>query len=126
MSGLGKNTVILSNHSRDEVFRRVRPKYHKRLRRRTIWAEVGADPWLLFYLRPGFREFAIEPELVLFHFWFNALKLQSQADWRQQLAPGLAPARPSYAEFCRTHKLKKRLLLPVRPRKTLSGFLKKS
>jgi hypothetical protein len=80
MSGLNKNTVILTNYTEKEVFSSINPKYKKRLDRRTIWANVGDDKWLLNYLRPNFDEFKIEQSIILFHFWFKTLRIQSETN----------------------------------------------
>ena len=109
MSGVLKNTIILSNFCKNEVFKQIVEKYRIRLSRRTIWSEVKEDPLLLFYLRPNFQEFQIEQDLILFHFWFTVLRVQSQTNWENNLAPKLKINLPSYSAFCQKNQLKMRL-----------------
>ena len=109
MSGLTKNTMILSNFNKQEIFSTIDPKYQKRLKRRCIWANIGSDPWLLSYLRPNFKEFEIEPKLILFHFWFKILKIQSSGTWEKDLLPKVYAKKPSYADFCKQNNLKIRI-----------------
>lgn len=101
MTGILKNTVILSNYTEEEVFQRVTSKYSTRLRRRTIWSNVGSDPWLLKYVRPYFSEFKIEPELVRFHFWTNVLRLQRDRAWLRSTQSLFEKEAQSYFDFCR-------------------------
>ena len=97
MSGIFKNTIILSNFTRQEVFTTIDCKYKRRLDRRTIWATVGSDPWLLNYLRPGFQEFSIENHLILFHFWFKiCASMLSKAEEKTK-------GKRSYVMFCRNN-----------------------
>ena len=109
MSGLTKNTMILSNYNKKEIFSTIDSKYEKRLKRRCIWADIASDPWLLSYLRPNFQEFDIEPKMILFHFWFNILKIQSSGDWEKDLLPKNLNQKPSYSQFCKQNNLKIRI-----------------
>lgn len=103
MSGILKNTVILSNYTEDEVFKRINQKYAIRLKRRTIWANVGSDGWLLKYVRPYFTEFKIEPELVLFHFWMNVLRLRANSEWYDSTKKQFFKSNESYFDFCKNN-----------------------
>ena len=103
MSGLLKNTIILSNYSESQVFDSISEHYSTRLRRRTIWAEIGSDRWFLLYLRPYFKEFKIDSQIVMFHFWFQVLKLQADLTWRAQQNSKFQKPLPSYFDFCTLH-----------------------
>ena len=109
MTGLYKNTIILSNYTHSEVFNLIDSKYSTRLTRRTIWAEVGSDPWLLNYLRPNFAEIDIDSDLILFHFWYNIMLLQSEKAWKQDLVVKYENLSKSYEEFCKENEMKNRL-----------------
>jgi hypothetical protein len=109
MTGILKNTVVLSNYTEKEVFERVSEKYSVRLRRRTIWANVDSDPWLLKYVRPYFTEFKIEPELVRFHFWLNILRKQCNRNWIRNTQKLFVKETESYFHFCRTNGFNTRI-----------------
>lgn len=109
MTGILKNTVILSNFTEKEIFKQVTEKYSTRLRRRTIFANVQSDPWMLRYLRPYFTEFRIEPETVFFHFWLNVLRLQKNHKWMSAANRIFSKTLDSYFKFCVDNNFEKRV-----------------